>query len=179
MKLEQLETKRFFLRKVDIKDNKDIFEILSDEETTKYLNMKRHVNLKMTDDMINEYLNGVEEKTKYPFAIIDKETNCFIGVILVKLDLYDEDCFEFTIYINKKYWNRGIYTEVIKPIIKFSFEEIKTGNFRGFVMEENESSCRVLEKSGFSLEKIFSVPGIEGRIKSYLITMDEYKNRKI
>lgn len=179
MDLKQLETKRFILRKVNIQDNIDIFEILSDEETTKYLNMERHINIEMTNDMIKDYLNGFEEGTKYPFAITDKETNNFIGVILVKLDLYDEDCFEFTIYINKKYWNKGIYTEVIKSIIKFTFKEIKTENFRGFVMEGNESSCRVLERSGFSLEKIFEVPGIERKIKSYLITKNDYESLNV
>lgn len=176
MELKQLETKRFILRKVDMQDNIEIFEILSDEETTTYLNMEKHINIEMTNNMIKDYLNGLEEGTKYPFAIIDKETNNFIGVILVKLDLYDEDCFEFTIYINKKYWNKGIYTEVIKPIIKFSFKKIKIGNFRGFVMEGNESSCKVLERSGFTLEKIFNVPGIERKIKSYLITKNEYES---
>ena len=103
-----------------------------------------------------------------------KNPGDFIGVFLIKLDLYDDDCYEFTIYLNKKYWNRGVYTECLRYMIKFAFEEIKTGNFRGFVMEKNEASSKVLEKCGFKLEKIFKVEGIQGEIKSYLIKMDDY-----
>ena len=64
---------------------------------------------------------------------------------------------------------------------KVAFEDIKTGNFRGFVKESNEASSRVLEKCNFKLEKIFNVPGIDEKIKSYLMTKEEYKilNNKI
>ena len=174
---EKIETERFILRNVNNNDRNEIFEILSDDETVKFLNMEKHNNIEMTDDLIDEYLIGLEKGEKFPFAIINKNTNDFIGVILVKLDLYDEDCFEFTIYINKKYWNQGIYTEIIKPIIKFAFEDVKTGNFRGFVMKRNDASSKVLEKSGFKLEKVFHVDGIEDDIKSYLITKKEYETR--
>ena len=60
----------------------------------------------------------------------------------------------------------------------FSFDEIKTGNFRGFVMEKNIASAKVLEKCGFKLEKIFDVPGLEGKILSFLMTKEDYLNNK-
>ena len=62
-------------------------------------------------------------------------------------------------------------------MIRFAFEDIGTGNFRGFVMEKNLISANVLSKSGFNLEKIFEVPGIEGKILSFLITKDVYMNK--
>ena len=60
-------------------------------------------------------------------------------------------------------------------MVKFGFEEIKTGNFRGFIMEENNASSHVLEKNGFKLEKVFLVDGIKSKIKSYLMKKDEYQ----
>ena len=57
---------------------------------------------------------------------------------------------------------------------KYVFESIQTGNFRGFVMEKNVASSKVLEKNNFKLEKVFEVNGIEGKIKSYLITKAEF-----
>lgn len=172
--MDNIETKRFILRCISIKDLNKIYKILSDKDTTAYLNMNRHKCMDDTKKLLEEYLIGVKDGTKYPFAIINKDTKEFVGVFLIKLDLYDEDSFEFTVYINKKYWNQGIYTEILPYMIDYAFKEIKTGNFRGFVMEENQASARVLEKCNFKLEKVFEVPGIEGKIKSYLITKEDY-----
>ncbi len=44
-------------------------------------------------------------------------------------------------------------------------------------MEKNIASSRVLEKCNFKLEKIFKVEGIDGMIKSYLMTKEEYKEK--
>ena len=173
--MESIETKRYVLRKLIQEDAKDIFEILSDEEVIKNLNMKIHNDIYDTKKLIDEYLIGFKDGDKYPFAIIDKETKAFVGVFLIKLDLFDEDCFEFTVYIKKKFWNQGVYTEVLRSMTKFAFDNVNTGNFRGFVMEKNEASSRVLEKCKFKLEKIFKVDGIEGNIKSYLMTKEEYE----
>lgn len=171
-------TQRFILRKVKKEDNKEIFKILSDTETIENLNMDIHKTIEDTNKMLENYLKENEEGTKFPYAIIEKGTNNFIGVFLIKLDLYDEDCFEFTIYLKKEYWGKGIYTEVLPYMTEVAFEEVKTGNFRGFVMEKNVASSRVLEKCNFKLEKVFEVPGLEGKIKSYLITKEDYYKMK-
>ena len=173
--MKKIETERFFLRLINKDDEENIFEILSDPDVVKYLNIELNKKKEDTRKIINEYLIGLEKKEKFPFAIIDKNTNEFLGVFLIKLDLYDEDCFEFTVYIKKENWNKGIYTEALKPMIRFSFEEIGTSNFRGFIMEENNVSSHVLEKNGFKLEKVFLVDGIKSKIKSYLMKKDEYQ----
>ena len=172
--MENIETKRYILRKVEENDAEYIFKILSDKDVIENLNMDIHKNISDSENMLKEYFEENEKGNKYPFSIIDKETNKLVGVFLIKLDLYDEDCFEFTVYISKEEWGKGIYTEVLPYMTKFAFEKIGTGNFRGFVMEKNIASSKVLEKCGFELEKIFEVPGLEGKIISYLITKENY-----
>lgn len=176
--MQEIITDRYILKKVNKEDAPYIFEILSDEQVITNLNMNIHKVIEDTYKLIEDYEKGYEDKEKYPYAIIEKNTNKFIGVFLIKLDLYDEDCFEFTVYLTKSEWNKGIYTEVLPYMVKVAFEDIKTGNFRGFVMGKNKSSSRVLEKCGFELEKIFEVPGLEGKIISYLITKEEYEKTK-
>lgn len=176
MKIENINTKRYILRKVEKEDCDAIYKILSDKDVIENLNMNLHTSKQDTLNLIENYLEEFEKGLKYPFAIIEKDTNSFVGVFLIKLDLYDEDCFEFTIYLNKAHWGKGIYTEVLPYMIKFAFEEIKTGNFRGFVMEKNSASSKVLSRSGFILEKVFEVPGLEEKIESYLITKEQYEN---
>ena len=62
---------------------------------------------------------------------------------------------------------------------EFAFEEIKTENFRGFVMKSNKISARVLIKNNFILEKEFKVEGLPEIIQSYLMTKEDYYNNKI
>lgn len=95
--MKNIETKRFFLRKVEIKDVEKIYKILSNEKVISTLNMEIHKNIDDTYRLLNSYFEELDKNTKFPYAIIDKETKEFIGVFLIKLDLYDEDCFEFTI----------------------------------------------------------------------------------
>lgn len=173
-----IDTKRFILRKVETEDVEEIFKILRDKEIIENLNQDIHKNIDDTKNMLNEYFEEYKKGNKYPFAIIDKETKDFVGVFLIKLDLYDEDCYEFTVYLKKEYWGKGIYTEILPFMTAYSFDEIKTGNFRGFVMEKNIASAKVLERCGFKLEKIFDVPGLEGKILSYLMTKEEYLRSK-
>lgn len=175
--MKSIKTKRYILRIVESNDAENIYKILSNEKVISTLNMDIHQSINDTYKLLNSYLEELSKKTKFPFAIINKETNEFIGVFLIKLDLYDDDCFEFTIYLDEKHWGKGIYKEVLPYMIRFAFEDIGTGNFRGFVMEKNLISANVLSKSGFNLEKIFEVPGIEGKILSFLITKDVYMNK--
>lgn len=173
-----IETKRFFLSKIMMEDADEVFKILSNPNIIANLNMEIHKSIDDTRKLIENYLLELKQKTKFPYKIINKKNGEFIGVFLNKLDLYDEDCFEFTIYLNEKYWGQGVYTEVLPYMIDSAFEVAKTGNYRGFVKEFNIASRKVLEKSNLKLEKIFNVPGIEEKIYSYLITKEEWEKLK-
>ncbi len=179
--IEKEETNRCKFRLVKDTDEKDIFEILSDEDVITNLNMDIHKSILDTRQMLKDYKKEFINGNKLPLAIISKDTNEFIGVFLIKLDLYNEDAFECTVYLKKKFWNKGIYSEILPSMIKFAFEVIHTKNFRGYVMEKNKPSSKGLEKNGFKLEKIFNVPGIDEKIYSYLMTLEMYERngRKI
>lgn len=178
MTIEIINTQRCVLRKIEDEDCLEIYKILSDVDVIQNLNMELHQSIEDTKKLIEEYLIEYEKGTKYPYAIIEKDTKAFIGVFLIKLDLYDEDCFEFTIYLNKNFWGKGIYSELLPFMTQVAFEKIQTGNFRGFVMEKNKASSKVLMRNNFMLEKVFEVPGIEGKIESYLITKEQYEKIK-
>ena len=175
--MNNISTKRFNLRKIKLEDSENVFIILNDKETVKFLNLPSINTEEDARKLIANYLIDLEKGNKFPFAICKKDSDEFIGVFLIKLDLYDEDCFEFTIYINKKFWNQGVYSEILPYMVEFVFEEIKTGNFRGFVMKNNKISARVLIKNSFILEKEFKVEGLTEIIQSYLMTKEDYYNK--
>lgn len=177
--MKTIYTERFILRKVTMEDVDNIYMILRDKLTVKYLNLPPIENKKDVEKIVEDYLVENKKKTKYPFAVCEKTTNNLIGVFLIKLDLFDEDCFEFTIYLHRKYWNKGIYSEILPIMTKFAFDEIGTGNFRGFVMKNNHASSKVLLNNNFKLEKIFTVDGLPEEIESYLMTKEDYIRCKL
>lgn len=168
IKMYEIETDRFILRKLERKNSDYIFDILRDPDVIENLNMKIHKTIEDTNKLLDDYEQGYNKSEKFPFEIMDKISNLFLGVFLIKLDYYDEDCFEFTIYLKKEYWGRGIYTEILPYMERFAFNNIKTKYLRGFVKEKNLISRHVLEKYGYKLEKVFEVENIKGRIYSYL-----------
>ena len=105
--MREIETNRFILKKLEDKYINSVYNILSDKNVISNLNMNIHKNINDTKKLFKEYEEGYLKKEKYPFEIIDKNNGNFIGVFLIKLDIYDEDSFEFTIYLDKKYWNMG------------------------------------------------------------------------
>lgn len=178
LSMKTIETQRFYLSTITMEDVDSVYKILSKENVIVNLNMEIHKSIEDTKKLIENYISELGNKTKFPYKITDKKTGEFIGVFLNKLDLYDEDCFEFTIYLDEKYWGMGIYTEILPYMIDSAFEVAKTSNYRGFVKESNLASRKVLEKSNLKLEKIFNVPGIDEKIYSFLITKKEWENLK-
>ena len=172
--IKEIHTDRFILRKITENDNESMFDILSDAETTKYLNMESVKSISDVNRIIDDYLLQYAKGDKYPFAIVKKDSNELIGVFLIKLDLFDPDCFEFTVYIKRELWNKGIYSEVLPYMMDFAFNKIQTGNFRGFIMISNRASAQALKKHGFVLEKTFAVDGLPEMIESYLMTKQDY-----
>lgn len=168
--MKNIETERFILRELSYDNIDKVFTILSDNDVITNLNMNIHNSIEDTKKLFEDYRDGLKNGDKYPFEIIKKDTGDFVGVFLIKRDLYTDDCFESTVYLDKKYWSQGICTEVMPYMVDFTFKEIGVKNFRGYVKEKNKASRRVLEKCGFDLEKIFDVPGIEGKIYSFLKT---------
>jgi len=59
---------------------------------------------------------------------------------------------ELGYWLARKYWNKGIMTRAIRPMIRFGFEKLRLVRIYAFVFPPNKASKRVLEKAGFKLE---------------------------
>lgn len=104
--MRNIETTRYILKLVEKENTNKIFKILSNPHVVENLNMNIHTKLKDTLDLLDDYYNGLQKGEKFPYEILDKKTGEFIGVFLIKLDLFDEDCYEFTIYLDELHWGK-------------------------------------------------------------------------
>jgi len=62
---------------------------------------------------------------------------------------------ELGYFVGEDFWNKGIASQAIKQICDFGFKKLTLHRIYAGVFENNKSSMRVLEKSGFTKEAVF------------------------
>lgn len=165
-----IETKRTILRGFTLDDARDVFEYASASMVTKYLTWKTHKNIEETINVIKTFY-----LIDHVFCVELKDERKCIGAIELRSK---ENIFSFGYVLNRKYWNRGIMTEVLQKMIGLSFEELGAKKFEGDYYEGNEASAAVMKKCGMTyqgLKRKFECKGNTFNEINYSITLDEYK----
>jgi len=125
-------------------------------------NIKIHNNLRdglpfpyTVDDaktFIKAMLDADKDKT-YAFAIT-VEDKAIGSVGIFRKDNIHSRTAELGYYISESYWGRGLGTNAVKQVCRLVFETTDIIRIFAEPFSYNTASCRVLEKSGFSLEGI-------------------------
>jgi RimJ/RimL family protein N-acetyltransferase len=78
---------------------------------------------------------------------------------------------EIGYWIGKKYWGKGIMTEVVKMVTAYCHQKLKLRRIYAKVFIFNEASKKVLEKNGYQLEGIMKKEALKkGKyIDAYLL----------
>lgn len=158
-----IETERFFLREILPTDVDGLFELDSDADVHRYLGNKPVENKNQIIEVISfirqQYIyNGIGR-----WAIIDKETNDFIGWAGLKL-ITEETNNHINFYdlgyrLIKKYWNKGIGTEVASATLKYAFDELNLTELYAMADCDNVGSNKILKKIGFDFIETFDLDG--------------------
>jgi len=59
----------------------------------------------------------------------------------------------------KKYWNKGIGTEVATATLKYAFDDLKLKDVYAMADCENIGSNKILNKIGFNFIEVFDLDG--------------------
>ena len=150
----RLESERLLLRKYEMSDREDAYQVISKREISDSMITIPHPYPKELVESWLIYLqSSFEGGTAYEFAVTTKTAeslyigNC--GLVTVR----DEHRHaELGYLIDPNYWNQGYATEACQAVLKFAFYELQLNRVYARVMKHNYSSCKVLEKLGFQLE---------------------------
>lgn len=176
--LPRIETKRFILRKFTKNDIDDLYEYASDNEVTQFLSWDTYKSIDMAVDYIEKVLRKYSKNEIAPWGIEWKENSKLIGSI--DFVQYDRKNFsaEIGYVLNRKYWNKGIMTEVLKEIIKFGFDEMDLTRIETRLDSMNVASERVMQKNGLKYEgTLRKKEFLKNKfidVKYYSILKDEY-----
>lgn len=123
---------------------------MNDKETTKFIEKAKNDN--SISDLNSFARKMINSKSDYFFAIILKKNLLHIGN--VKLGPIDFELMKsnFGILIgHKDYRGRGIGTEVLNLIKKFSFNYLKLKQLKFLSVRNNYAATHLYEKTGFIL----------------------------
>lgn len=152
-KLPFIETKRLFLREIEISDCNDMFEYAKLPNFGPTAGWQPHRTVGETQEIIRLF----RDKKKYgqlgTFAIVLKEENKMIGTL--ELHTYIRGFkAELGYSINPKYQGNGYATEAAVEALKWGFKELKLHRIECSTYVTNVASQRVCEKLRIPFEGI-------------------------
>lgn len=182
----KMETERLILRKFELTDVEDMYKnFASYDDVTRYITWATHKNIEETEKVVQAYVNEYERDNYYHWCIELKETHEVIGSIGAYRMFDDLKLFEVGYVLGKDFWNKGITTEAMKPLLKFFFNEVGVNRIEARHDTKNPGSGKVMIKSGMQFEGILRQSGKNntGICDSaiYAILKEDYEktNRKI
>ena len=152
-------TERLILRKITPEDLDHMFLLDSNPEVVKYVGItpltKKEESAKVIDNIINQYENNGTGR----LAVIEKETNKFIGWSGIKL-LTDEvngfkNVYELGYRFLPEFWGKGYATESAKASLELGFDQLNTDKIYAYADVENQASNYILTKLGFENKGTF------------------------
>ena len=147
------------LRKLTEEDVDNIFLLDSNPDVMKYVGVspitEKEESAKMVDNILNQYKNNGTGR----LAVIENESNQFIGWCGIKL-LTDEvngfkNVYELGYRFLPKFWGKGYATESAIASLDFGFNQLNADKIYAYADVGNESSNRILTKLGFENKGTF------------------------
>lgn len=139
------ETKRCIIREMVAEDMDALYEILTEEETAKYLPAKAGSKEEELEKLIS-YVTCAYSFFGYGYwGVFSKETGELIGRAGFK---EGEFPLEAGYVIRRSEWGKGYATEVLTELVRYAEEELDCTEIFVNIHEENKASLRVAEKCG-------------------------------
>lgn len=153
-----VETERFVLRDIEDFDVEGIFALDSDPEVHEYLGKNPIKTMEEAKGVVDYIRNQYQKNGIGRWAIIDKETNDFVGWTGLKYE--DQVRTEFNYYdlgyrLRKKYWGKGIATETAIASLRYGFEQLNLKEISAAADVQNIGSNKILQKVGMSFVEVF------------------------
>ena len=155
-----IETERLLLREMRVEDLEGMFTLDSNPNVHKYLGNKpiktKAEALKTIESVLQQY----RERGIGRFAVIEKESNQFIGWSGIRLNT-EYNMNGFTKYYDvgyrliERFWGKGYATESGKASINYAFNEMKLPELYATTEIGNKASHNALIKIGLHYESDF------------------------
>jgi len=146
------ETERLVLRELLPTDAAGIFELDSDSEVQRYVGNSPLKTIDQAHEIIALIRKQYVENGIGRWAIIDKNTNNFLGWTGLKFyrtPINDhQNFYELGYRLIRKYWGMGYATESVVASLNYGFQQMKLTEIFAMAHKDNLASHHVLTKAG-------------------------------
>ncbi|MDP1392850.1 GNAT family N-acetyltransferase [Lysinibacillus capsici] len=147
--IENIDTERLRLQKMEKADAKSLLTIWSDPDVTKYMNITQFTQEEQALEMIELLEQLAKQHKAIRFSIFEKASNHIIGSCGFNMLDYDNALTEIGYDLGKEYWGKGYATEAITALIDYAFKHLKMETIVAEVDAANINSIKVLKKLNF------------------------------
>ncbi|MBP6012464.1 MAG: GNAT family N-acetyltransferase [Alphaproteobacteria bacterium] len=145
----ELATSRTRLRPVAVGDADAVFEYASNLAVTRYMDWPRLTSIEQAADFVLRCERAWADGTAYPWAIVAKDGNRFVGVIELRLNPPTAD---FGYVLAERFWGRGIASEAAGAVVDWVWARSEVKRIWATCHPDNVASARVLTKIGLVFE---------------------------
>ncbi|WP_413511770.1 GNAT family N-acetyltransferase [Myroides odoratus] len=175
-----IETKRLIIRELLPTDLEGMFDLDSDAEVHLYLGNHPVQTKEQSVEVINFIRQQYVDNGIGRWAIIDKETQDFIGWTGFKFETEvtnnHQNYYDLGYRLRKKYWGKGIATESAIACLDYWFDQLGFKDVFATADCANEGSNKILTKLGFTRKETFDLEGTPHNW--YHMDKKDFENKK-
>lgn len=162
-----IETDRLILTNYQNSDIEKFYKLKSCKEVWEYSTFTPLSDKNMAEGMLKQLVQNANEDKLDFMALREKGNSNFIGEAAIISDNPKVHRCEIAYNLLPEYWNKGYATEIVKSLVEYAIINLKYERIEALALQENKRSCRVLEKSGFTLE---------GTLRNFNKSQNGYRN---
>lgn len=153
------ETERLIIREFFLREEEIYLDHFSDDEVCRYI--PQRTRTERVNIFLASLVNYISNKNLGTWGIFNKLDDDFIGSCLLRMFNNEPGIVELGYSLERRYWGKGIGTEMAKAMIAYAYSDPTTTEVVGVTDLNNIASQRVLEKAGLVRGKNFMKDGEE------------------
>lgn len=151
-RLPEITTPRLLLRRMSLRDAKDLYAYSQDPEVARHVLWSAHRSIWDTKAYIRYVLQQYRLGEPSSWCIVDRETLRAVGTIGFMSFSAENSTVEVGYSLARSHWNRGLMTEALEAVLREVFTVLKLHRVEAQHFTANPSSGRVMEKCGMTHE---------------------------
>lgn len=159
-----LETARIVLRKMTLDDTDFILQLLNEPDYIRFIGDRRVSNQEQAQNYLQNKIIASYKKNGFGlYLAILKDIATPIGCCgFIKRDGLKDVDIGYAYLAN--YHGQGYATEIAAAVLEMGKTELNLNRIVAITAVDNQGSINVLEKIGFSFEKLITLPGDDEEI---------------
>ena len=150
--MEEIETERLLLRRMEMRDARDLFAYSRDEEVARYVLWEAQKNVSESRAYIKFMLRKYRAGDPASWCIVHKDEGRVVGTIGYMWFQPENNAAEVGYSLARDCWNQGYMTEALRAVLRYSFEEMAINRIEAQHEVGNPASGAVMRKCGMRHE---------------------------